>query len=386
MRISAVGLVGIAVGVAITVAACDDALAPTGQDPSGSLAMDVAGVGAAAKSRVVARAVARSMSQADVRQDVLIAMRDSRYSEHKLSLQGWYHSKPANRFATALADRMQMPSADVARLIDELPEMDFYLPLRAQRRGWSGGDDVLVASATEQDTYVLDAFDAKGVVHRIDFRQGMPDSALFVVRPAERRAKRVNAGTTGGMHIEPAGETQLGVSEAACDPNDVFIPCDPDSGGGSPPADTTRLVGLYIGAHYDPLWDETNEVIVTAQIFDGAPVTEVQRTYTGVRAGEYYATTYLNENLLNARISESNPTDYLYIDLDEYDQGLPDEAIGQSFLPGKSPPIYSGNPTWNNNGTPTYVYTWDGEAIFGGTKYYSLTERGYVTLEWTTKP
>lgn len=89
----------------------------------------------------LSRSIAVSMAQSGVRSAVRDAMRSSRLTEHKLSLQGFLASVEGSSLLRGAAAVQGVSPQEFSGLIARLPELDFYVPRREQRLSWRGNRD-----------------------------------------------------------------------------------------------------------------------------------------------------------------------------------------------------------------------------------------------------
>ncbi|HET6777490.1 MAG TPA: hypothetical protein VFH26_01240 [Gemmatimonadales bacterium] len=176
---------GLALALFAGVAACDRPEATAPQDRSdresavatGSL--ERAQRGAADR---LARRIARALGEAEFRAFVREELSRSPYVENKLQLQ---------RFLTHSGRRAMR---DVARLSGEgesaveadakaATPLEIYFPVAAHRAAWSGGPDILVASAREDGDAPI-AYDVKGA-RRVLSAETPPDTPVLAIVPVE---------------------------------------------------------------------------------------------------------------------------------------------------------------------------------------------------------
>jgi hypothetical protein len=164
-------------------AACGDHPAPTSVDePGPSFGQGAAPVSEQERLERLARRVARSLADPGFRARVKLEMEHSPYPEHKLHFQRLF-----TRGARPLI-------GDVARLTGEAEEsiaadalgavvLELYIPVPAHRAAWTGGPDVLVATAIA-DADVPVAFDTRGRRRELNPTAPPPTPVLALV-PAE---------------------------------------------------------------------------------------------------------------------------------------------------------------------------------------------------------
>jgi hypothetical protein len=188
----------------VAVAACSDQVTRPDTVP----AADAAHIReAAAAAPYVTQALARAMTDASVQEAVKDAMRASRVVEHKLVLQEFLQTPAGETVLAAAARAAGIGQTEMARIVGLLPEMDFYVPERADRLEWRVGAPVAVGYTLDDKASTVSAFRGTGQ----PFAYGSDrDAALFFLQPAEPKGRRV--------HPQPAT-----VGAAIQDPNDGEI-------------------------------------------------------------------------------------------------------------------------------------------------------------------
>lgn len=206
----------------------------------------------------VSRGVALALREAPVRAEVREALRRSPVTEHKLVFQQFLATPAGTRLAGRAAAGLGVDRADFAVLVAHLPEMDFYVPSRAQRLAWTGGSTVTVAAVLDNDHPITAGYTPEGRRVAIDTRALRPADALFVLEPAERKSRRVDAqpadrpgtviqdpddGELSGSYgwVTPAGDT-VEFELADVLPGGAKLNVAPGTGA----ADTTYLEEFYV--------------------------------------------------------------------------------------------------------------------------------------------
>jgi len=149
--------------LAVALAACDRP-APTANEETAPLPSVVSPNARSAIERAamdrLARRLARALADPAFRQSIKNEIDRSPFREHKLQLQSLL--KASNR--SVLKDLARLngePEAALQTEVDGAIPLEFYFPVPAHRAAWSGGSDVLVASARhDHDTPV--AYDVSG--------------------------------------------------------------------------------------------------------------------------------------------------------------------------------------------------------------------------------
>ena len=96
----------------------------------------------------IARRLARAMADPDFRAYLKRELDRSPFVEHKLQLQSFLHGSGARALKEVARLSAASESAVEAEVREAIP-LEIYFPVPAHRAAWSGGEDVLVASARE---------------------------------------------------------------------------------------------------------------------------------------------------------------------------------------------------------------------------------------------
>lgn len=108
----------------------------------------------------LARRLARALADPTFRTYVKGQLDRSPFVEHKLQLQRFLHGS-GRRALKEVARLNETTDATVEREADQAIPLEFYFPVPAHRAAWSGGPDILVASARE-DRDAPVAYDVSG--------------------------------------------------------------------------------------------------------------------------------------------------------------------------------------------------------------------------------
>ena len=165
--------------------ACSDRTPGTGPAPGPAAGRSAGAPGAAARLAApeqLARGLALALADPAFRARVHDELARSPYREHKLPFQRFL---AADRGAalTALARGTGRAASDVAHEADAAIPLEMYLPVPAHRRAWTGGADVLVATAIA-DHDVPVAFDVHGNRRLLD-PEHPPATPVIAVVPVE---------------------------------------------------------------------------------------------------------------------------------------------------------------------------------------------------------
>jgi hypothetical protein len=158
--------------------ACSDR-AP-GTAPRGTGAPPVAA--AASNAERLARSLALALGDPAFRAQVKAQLDRSPFREHKLSFQRFLEAQ-GGLAAAALARGAGLGAADFTRDADRAIPLEIYLPVPAHRRAWTGGADVLVATAMADHEAPV-AFDVQGNRRLLDPEQP-PATPVIAVVPVE---------------------------------------------------------------------------------------------------------------------------------------------------------------------------------------------------------
>jgi hypothetical protein len=192
--------------------------------PTAGAAAEAAGGAAGPTSRAaqeqLARRLALALAEPGFRAYVKGALDRSPVREHKLHLQHFL-GRSGGRGRAALAKGSGETESSVDTDARATIALEMYLPVAAHRASWDGGEDILVATARDDDEVPV-AYDTRGRRRLLDPRTP-PAAPVLAVVPVETD---FSTDSTGMMLPEDGGGGGGG-------------------GGGSPPA------GLYMtAAHF----------------------------------------------------------------------------------------------------------------------------------------
>ena len=166
--------------------ACSDRTPGTGPAPGPAAGMNAGSPATASALRAppeqLARELALALADPAFRARVHAELDRSPYREHKLPFQRFLAGDGGVGFA-ALARGTGRAASDVARDADHAIPLEMYLPVPAHRRAWTGGADVLVATAIA-DHDVPVAFDVHGNRRLLD-PEHPPATPVIAVVPVE---------------------------------------------------------------------------------------------------------------------------------------------------------------------------------------------------------
>ena len=175
-----------ALALLVSVLACSDRTPGTGPAPGPAAGRNAGPAGAAsvrlAPPEQLARGLALALGDPTFRARVHAELDRSPYREHKLPFQRFL-AADGGVGLTALARGTGRPVSDLAREADRAIPLEMYLPVPAHRRAWTGGADVLVATAIA-DHDVPVAFDVHGNRRLLD-PEHPPATPVIAVVPVE---------------------------------------------------------------------------------------------------------------------------------------------------------------------------------------------------------
>ncbi len=195
-------------------------------------------------------ALARAMADPTLRAELRDAFRDSRLTDHKLSLQEFAAKATSGALVGSAAVRTGSSPWRLLDSLPSLPEMDLYVPFREHRRTWRATDDVLVAVAFDANAPTLETYDVRGHLVVLRLEDGVPRRPLVIMHPAEPKFTRASNQPVGiGAIIEPDCEptlrSELSSSEEDCG----------GGGGGGGGGPTPPAPGVYITGFFSPRGD-----------------------------------------------------------------------------------------------------------------------------------
>jgi len=175
-----------ALALLVAALACSDRTPGTGPAPGPATGRN-AGAPEGASARLappeqLTRGLALALADPAFRARVHAELDRSPYREHKLPFQRFLASDGGVGLA-ALAHGTGRPASDLAHEADATIPLEMYLPVPAHRRAWTGGADVLVATAIG-DHDVPVAFDVHGNRRLLD-PEHPPATPVIAVVPVE---------------------------------------------------------------------------------------------------------------------------------------------------------------------------------------------------------
>lgn len=149
----------------------------------------------------IARAIAVSLADPAVREEVRSALASSAVREHKLHLGSFLQGRGGRVLAGAYA-RGAATETEFQAAFAKVRGLEFYMPVEAHRGQWQGGPDILVAIGLREESDPI-AFNTKG--ERVVLRSSSPPSIpVLALVPIE-----TNFGSQVSLNL-------AGRSESAC--------------------------------------------------------------------------------------------------------------------------------------------------------------------------
>jgi hypothetical protein len=171
--------------LAAALAACDRP-APTANEETAPLPSVVSPNARSASERAamdrLARRLARALADPAFRQSIKNQIDRSPFSEHKLQLQSLLKESD-RRVLKDLARLNGEPESAVQTEVDGAIPLEFYFPVPAHRAAWSGGPNLLVASARHDHDAPV-AYDVSGRRHDLS-PDAPPNTPVLAVVPVE---------------------------------------------------------------------------------------------------------------------------------------------------------------------------------------------------------
>jgi hypothetical protein len=135
------------------------------------------------------------MTSADVRLDVIEAMRASPRVDHSLILGDYLLEPRAEELLNRSASAPGVTGPEFAALVGGLPELEFLVPISRHRLTWTGSGRVAVAAQWNSDVLDIAVYEPSGewleVLNEEDRKSVHGYEALFMVRPRETDGTRI---------------------------------------------------------------------------------------------------------------------------------------------------------------------------------------------------
>jgi hypothetical protein len=232
--------------------------------PNAAASADTAAERAALQQ--LTRAVALALQDQGLRQRVKADMRESRFThEHKLQFSSYIHGRSGGILLAKMVKESGKSREELLALLGQVRPLEFYMPVRAQRESWRGGEDLLVGSLIhDHEAPAVYTLRGERVQMRGDEVPTIPAMALVPVaanfsHPLEVRFKNQHdqGGETIGTYMIEQCEIQ---AYDVAGPGDATTNC--GGGGGD---------GGYTGGgtYTDPWASRATGVYVTTLNVDG---------------------------------------------------------------------------------------------------------------------
>jgi hypothetical protein len=111
--------------------------------------------------RDLTRALAVALQDPGLRERIKSDMRNAPWVEHKLQFQAYLRSQSGAVLLAEMAQATGKTPEEILALAGAVESLEFYMPVSEHRQSWVGGDDLLVASALEEDA-ITAAYDLQG--------------------------------------------------------------------------------------------------------------------------------------------------------------------------------------------------------------------------------
>lgn len=150
----------------------------------------------------ITRAVALALANDAFRAEVVKEMQNAPFKEHKLELSRYLNPGRLTRLSSVSGKT----TSELASALQTVRPLEFYMPVAAQREGWTGDANVFVASQLEEGEEIV-AFDPKGRSVRVT-ETSPPSIPTLSIVPVETRFnepldtnRSANINTRGGKTI-----------------------------------------------------------------------------------------------------------------------------------------------------------------------------------------
>lgn len=166
----------------------DRATSPSSEPPRAPSVTTVAGIPATesqARERLalITRLVALTLRESTVRAYVLAQLHASPFREHKLHF-GPFRLRAGNPFLARIAALRGVSESAVGALLDSLVDLEFYMPVKDHWARWTGGPDLIVATALK-DHEIPVAYDLDGNPVPLSSSVTPPATPTLAIVPVE---------------------------------------------------------------------------------------------------------------------------------------------------------------------------------------------------------
>lgn len=244
-RVSA--LLGAAV---LLIVGCDDSPTPTERSPLAT--SEIAESPTDAEQQTISRLaklVAIAVQDEGLRQRIKTDMRKAPVLEHKLSLSSYVKGQSGGILLAKVAQQSDASKQEFLDLLDEVPPLEFYMPVDDHRLTWTGTTDVIVAGHLDEGDPVW-AYSVGGDRKPLS-EESVPNNPVLILTSAENDFSTriddgayVNRDHANGNAIGVYERTSVSVSQ------DCLKECDFDYGGGYSPDWDVMSSGVWLTDQY----------------------------------------------------------------------------------------------------------------------------------------
>lgn len=162
-------------------------------------------------ANTIAQSIAVAMQSPSVATGVRDAMRDAPFHDHKLHFDRWLTSRHGQELLRSASAFLGITEGAYLQLLRDLPDFEFYVPIKQHRLSWQPGDSYLVAAVTRPNDFIdplVTTYDESGRAVVLDVVEKTPDQALFALLPIEADFSRPDVPPRGyrGNHIQSENE------------------------------------------------------------------------------------------------------------------------------------------------------------------------------------
>lgn len=227
---------------------CADAEAPTSPNPvAPQLSVEAAAEAEREALQQLTRTVALALQDQGLRQRVKADMRESRFThEHKLHFSNYLNGRSGGILLAKMAKESGKSREEVLALLSQVRPLEFYMPVKAQRENWRGGDNLLVGSLLE-DHEVPTVYTLRGQPVQVGAEEepALPSLALVPVEANFNRPLDVgyhNQNDQGGATIGTYMYEECQIQSVQFEDS---VNCGGGGGGYVDPW-ASRATGLYV--------------------------------------------------------------------------------------------------------------------------------------------
>lgn len=217
----------------------------------------------------VAQTVAIALQDQGLRQRVLQDMHRSTFTEHKLHFEDYLRGNSGGILLTKMVQHSNRSRDALLDLLNYMPVLEMYMPVRSHRESWEGTDDILVSAhrvdPSEEFSHDRTGYKVSGEAVFLSAERA-PLAPVIVVGPAEADFVQPldlsiyhNVNDQGGRSVGSYDLRRGGPSRAVCDPENPDCTGGGGTGGGggggsNPPADTAWVRGIGVREYIEQMW------------------------------------------------------------------------------------------------------------------------------------